>query len=367
MVGASPFGSRLLSALATLAFAATASAAPPAGEITSITPGYINANVEATIDPGGAEKNICWAFQYGNKHQIDESENPWEEEWQGVNYECFWAEKDEPKAVSVYAEHLPGGGAFYGKIYVSDGVNEPIYSPKFAFTLKPVNSPATTVDEITEVTATTATFTGSISANAPHPASEMTDEEKQAYRTSWEFRCEPGCNVFEWGPRRAQGNGSEVNAGNSDLVTPFRRSGGKPTTWKLTGSTRSISVPSTPTSSYYDFLTKDGKLTFKTLPLPPKVDYLTSAPVNAVRETSARLVGLVDKKNSPLTECYFESARPPPTGRRLPVRAAAAPRWSRATSSNSNPARNTTCAWSPANSGGVRYRRRPHLQNPGSG
>ena len=152
-----------LSALATLAFAATASAAPPAGEITSITPGYINANVEATIDPGGAEKNICWAFQYGNKHQIDESENPWEEEWQGVNYECFWAEKDEPKAVSVYAEHLPGGGAFYGKIYVSDGVNEPIYSPKFAFTLKPVNSPATTVDEITEVTATTATFAGTIS------------------------------------------------------------------------------------------------------------------------------------------------------------------------------------------------------------
>jgi hypothetical protein len=296
----------LLTALATLAFAATASAAPPEGEITSLTPGYINVNVEASIDPGGAEKNICWFFLYGEKHQIDESENPWEEEWQGVGYTCFYAEKDEIAEVSTYAEHLhPGGGEFYGKIWVSDGVNEPVYSPKVAFALKPVNSPITTVDEITEVTATTATFTGSVNPNAPHPASGMIDEEKEAYRTWWEFRCEPGCNVFEWGPPTTPGNGSELNAENSDLVTPS-------TFWGKANNLEANRVYTVymralnSTSSYYDFLTKDGKLTFKTLPLPPKVDYLTSAPVNAVRETSARLVGLVDKRNSPLTECYFE-------------------------------------------------------------
>ena len=125
----------------------------------------------------------------------------WEEEWRGINYQCFWAEKDELAPVSTNAENLhPGGGAFYGKLWVSDGVNEPIFSPKLAFTLKPVNSPVTTVDEITEVTATTATFTGSVDPNAPHPASEMTDEEKEAYRTWWEFRCEPGVKCFPTGP-----------------------------------------------------------------------------------------------------------------------------------------------------------------------
>ena len=295
----------LLTALATLAFAATASAAPPEAQITTITPGYINANFEATIDPNGAEKNICWFVMVGDKHQLDESENPWEEEWQGYGNECFWAEKDEPKTVSMYVEHLRGGGEFYGKLWVHDGENEPVYSPKVAFALKPVNSPITTVDSITDVTATTATFTGSLDANAPHPASEMSDEEKEAYRTSWEFRCEPGCNVFEWGPPPTPGNGTEMNAGNSDLVTPqtfWGKANGLEANRVYTVYFRALNS----TSSYYDFLTKDGKLTFKTLPLPPEVSYLISAPVNSVRTTSARLVGLVDKKNSPLTECYFE-------------------------------------------------------------
>jgi hypothetical protein len=295
----------LLSALATLAFAATASAAPPEGEITSITPGYINANVEATIDPGGAEKNICWFFEFGDKHQIDESENPWEEEWQGVNQECFFAEKNEAVPVSVYAEHMRGGAELYGRLWISNGENEPVYTPKFAFTLKPVNSPITTVDSITEVTATTATFAGTIDPNAPHPASAMTAEEKAAYATNWEFRCEPGCNVFEWGEPPTPGNGGQINGENSDLVTTIP-------IWGKANNLEANRVYTVymnalnSTGSYYDFLTKAGKLTFKTLPLPPEVSYLTSAPVNDVRETSARLVGLVDKKNSPLTECYFE-------------------------------------------------------------
>jgi hypothetical protein len=310
----------LISALATLALAATAAtaaAAPPEAEITAFTPGFINVNVEATIDPNGTEKNVCWFFMYGAKQQIDESENPWEEEWQGVGYQCFWAEKDEATPVSIYAEHLRGGGAFYGKLWVYDGENEPVYSPKAPFTLKPVNEPITTVDSITEVTATTATFTGTIDPNAPHPASEMIDEEKDAYRTNWEFRCDPGCNVFEWGEPPTSGNGSQINAENSDLVTPV-------TIWGKANNLEANRVYTVymnalnSTGSYYDFLTKAGKLTFKTLPLPPVVYYLPSAPVNTVRETSARLVGLVDKKNSPLEECYFEYGTTTAYGNTLP-------------------------------------------------
>jgi hypothetical protein len=296
----------LLSALATLAFAATASAAPPEAEITSITPGYISAHVDATIDPNGAEKNICWFFMVGDKQQIDESPNEWEEYWWGASDQtCFWAEKDEPVPVSTDTHHLRGGGEFYGKLWVYDSENEPVYSPKVAFTLKPVNSPITTIDSIDEVTTSTATFTGTVDPNAPHPASEMTDEEKEAYRTSWEFRCEPGCNVYEWGFPATSGNGSELNAENSDLVTPT-------TFWAKANNLQANRVYTVymralnSTSSYYDFLTKDGKMTFKTLPLPPQTFMLPSAPVNSVTSTGARMVGLVRTRNSELTDCHFE-------------------------------------------------------------
>ena len=83
----------------------------------------------------------------------------------------------------------------------------------------------------------------------------MTDEEKQAYRTSWEFRCEPGCNVFEWGPPPTPGNGGEMNAGNSDSSPRYdlgksQQPGSEP---GLHGLYRALNS----TASYYDFLTKE--------------------------------------------------------------------------------------------------------------
>ena len=191
--------------------------------------------------------------------------------------------------------------------------NEPVYTPKFAFTLKPVNSPITTVDSITEVTATTATFKGTINPNAPHPASGMTAEEKEAYVTNLEFRCEPGCNVFEWGEpptpgQRRPDKRGKLGPGHHDSIS------GKANNLEANRVYTVYMNALNSTGRYYDFLTKAGKLTFKTLPLPPEVSYLTSAPVNDVRETSARLVGLVDKKNSPLTECYFEYGKTTATG-----------------------------------------------------
>jgi hypothetical protein len=298
----------IVSVLAALAFAATASAAePPSSELKSVTAGYSTAHVEAVVEPNATEANICWQFQYGEKEQIDKAPSVQEEYWQGGNYECFYAEKDEPFPLKFDNAGIRSSETWYARLYTANG-GEISYSPRLVFQTTHVNDPISTIDSVVEVTTNSATFTGSVNPNAPKKASEMTDEEeKEAYRTNFEFRCEPGCNVYECNPAPCgpQGNGGQLNAENSDMVSPVT----------FTGKANNLEANRTYTvymnaqnsqSDYYDYLTKAGKMTFKTLPLPPAVTYLESAPVNTVRTTSARLVGLIDKKNSPLTDCHFE-------------------------------------------------------------
>ena len=130
----------LLSAVATLAFAATASAAPPEGEITTITPGFINANVEATSIPAGPKRTSAGSLQVRRQTPDRRIRKPVEEE-PGVSQQCFFAEKKRNRTGQrLHAEHMQGGAELYEKLWIyNGGENEPVYTPKFAFSRKPVS------------------------------------------------------------------------------------------------------------------------------------------------------------------------------------------------------------------------------------
>ena len=310
-------GTLCLLSLAFVAIAgagAASAAVPPTSEITSITPYFTKAHVEATVQPNAAEAEICWIFQYGEKEQIDKTVGQ-EEQWNYGEQGCFYADKDESHPISFDQYGIRVNEQWYGRFFARNG-EDSTYSPYVEFETTHVNTPITTIDSVTEITTNSASFTGTINPNAPKKASEMTDEEeKEAYRTNWEFRCEPGCNVYE--VNGVPGNGGQLNFENSDLVSPVPFSA-KANNLEA-GRTYTVYMNATNSAGdYYDYLTKAGKMTFKTLPLPPEVYYLESAPVNTVRTTSARLVGLINKKNSPLTECYFEYGTTTGYGTKLP-------------------------------------------------
>jgi hypothetical protein len=259
------------------AAAPTTTVEPPTG----VT--YTGAHLNGKVNPEGGPSTTCWHFEYGPKANVEEHE----EGWIHTNIECLSEEesaKAEALAVATDLSNLPGGAVYLVRLAASNDDGEFVSSQE-EFKTKDVTPPSVTINPVSGVTGSTATFSGSVNPNAPE--GEPTSAEVEAgYHTVWHFECKPSCD----------GGSGELAADDTAHAVEHE---GHQTVWP--GTTRVKLVAENAGGKTV------AETSFETPTVAPVVSYLQSAPANLVTDTEARLVGLVDPRNSgSLTECKFE-------------------------------------------------------------
>lgn len=254
---------------------------------------YTGAHLQGKVNPE-AGSGTCWRFEYANKAKLEANE----EGWNWANYDCF-SEEDSAKSellpVATNLANLRGGTVYLVRLTASNGEGEDT-STEEEFKTKDVTKPTVTGPVITEITGFTAKFAGTVNPNAPEPAPASAEVEA-GYHTNWHFECEPGCD----------GGSGEIAADNSAHAVEHEAhfSPNKTYTVKLVGENAGgASVAET---------------TFVAPKVTPVVQYLDSAPASMVTATGARIVGVIDPRESgELTSCYFEYGPTTSYGSTLP-------------------------------------------------
>ncbi|HET9153686.1 MAG TPA: fibronectin type III domain-containing protein [Solirubrobacterales bacterium] len=260
-----------------------ASAAAPTTAIeapTEVT--YTGAHLEGEVNPE-AGPGTCWHFEFVNKGKLEANE----EEWNWTNVECF-SEEDSAKTellpVATDIGGLRGGTIYLARLVASNGEGEST-SAEEEFKTKDVTAPTVTIEPVTGITGFTATFSGTVNPEAPEPAPTGAEVEA-GYRTNWHFECEPGCD----------GGSGELPADDTAAQVEHESQGLNPNT---TYTVRLVAENAGGRSV--------AETTFETPKVVPSIEYIGSAPVSLVTDSGARLVGLIDPRNSgPVTSCYFE-------------------------------------------------------------
>ena len=148
--------------------------------------GYTTAHVTGTIDSGEPQRYINWAFQVSTEPTMD---NP--------GSICC---EQGPGRFNEYSQDLGDllpGTKYYVRIYGFDVAEAPFTfltspEPYESFTTKGTSAlPIPDLDPVTDFTATTAHFSGTVNPNAP--AEVLNDEAKAAYKTDWHLACTPEC------------------------------------------------------------------------------------------------------------------------------------------------------------------------------
>jgi hypothetical protein len=261
---------------------ALASALAPAVTVeNAANVGYTTAAAKGTVDP--ADRETSYHFEYATQAQFEAT--GWAEAAQ-VGHNSL-PEGAGATPVSEALSGLAPGATYHLRLVASneDGTDEAVAAN--TFTTKGVAAPEVTIDPVTNVTASSATFSGTVDPNAPEEASLLDDAAKEAYRTNWRFECTPGCD----------GGGGQLNAENSTLDSP------KPVSHTSSGLE--------PATSYTVRLIAENAAgpntvvaeeSFQTDAIAPEI---LDNPVYDPKQTTVTLAARVNPRNSPLTDCHF--------------------------------------------------------------
>ncbi|HET8567040.1 MAG TPA: hypothetical protein VFL77_11265 [Solirubrobacterales bacterium] len=281
-----PFAALLalgLALLFTLLAAAPAFAAAPVPTVeapTEVT--YTSAHLKGKINPEGGPSTTCWRFEFANKVKLEANE----EGWNWANFDCLSEEdsaKTEPLPVSTDLGNLRGGTVYLVRLVAGNEEGENTSSEE-EFKTKDVTAPSVTIQPVGTVGSDlTVTFAGTVNPNAPE-AAPTSAEVEAGYHTNWHFECNPGCD----------GGGGEIAADNTAHAVEHESHllPNKTYTLKLVAENAGGRTVE--------------ETTFETPKVAPVVSYVPSAPVSLVNDTEARLIGVIDPKESGnITDCHF--------------------------------------------------------------
>jgi hypothetical protein len=179
-------------ALTLLSGTGTASAEAPTVTIgAAIGATYTTVHVTGEVDPKG--EPTSWSYEISTDG-VD---------WQGTNLSDF-SEASGFETVEGTIEGLKAGATYQVRLSAmnfNDFVQVLSAEPNPEFTTDALPPPTVSIDPVTTFTATTAHFSGSVSANAPAGDPSAAD-------VHWHFECTPACSS----------SGGTVPAGSSDTV-----------------------------------------------------------------------------------------------------------------------------------------------------
>ncbi len=263
----------------------------PAPKIPVVTmdtpvPGYDTAEVSGTILPEGCGTQgvIQYYFQYSTEPANPESwtySNLSGDQGQPIAIPC-----DSPTPVTVGGTMtgLHPGTEYSVRLRLEILPGEILSAgPNPSFTTKPVAPIISTLDPVSDISANTAHFSGTVSANAPGPLDALGEA---AYETSWHVECTPACpRLLPVGSGSVKGpEGTEaISMDASELV---------PNTYY---EVRLVSTNAGETSI--------REQTFQTPLVTATVKSFEGASDN---EGGYYLQGFVNSNNSKLTSCAFE-------------------------------------------------------------
>ncbi len=250
----------------------------PNFEVNPVAPadvGYTTAHVTGTVDIGEPEHFITFGWQV--------STEPSSGTWVGR----FENEARIP-GKGEYSKDLTGlkpGTKYYARIIAVDnneGTQFASPEPYESFTTKGTSAPPiASLDPITDFTATTAHFTGTVNPNGP--AEALNDEAKAAYKTDWHIECTPACSGDLNGTVEAEEGSQAIDVDVKHLDTNTHY------VVKLIAE----NVLGTP----------EAEQSFDTPLIPPTVK---SLPGGSDGEGGYILAGVVNPNHSEITSCHFE-------------------------------------------------------------
>ena len=153
--------------------------------------GYTSAEVSATINTNNCNDLIQFWFQYST-----EPDNP--DSWtfsnlSGDNSGYPPCQAGTPISVGGTIKELQPETTYSIRLLVNYFGPGSFLSPEPnpSITTKPVAAPTATLDPVTNITANSAHFSGTVSANAPGGLDGLGEA---AYETKWHIECVPACN-----------------------------------------------------------------------------------------------------------------------------------------------------------------------------
>ncbi len=243
---------------------------------------YTTAEVSGTLNPrGGYGENgnfLEWYFQYST-----EPGNP--DSWvnSNVGFGDF-PEQTSPFPFGGTIEGLKPETTYFFRVKATGAFGEPTaFSPQPypEATTKAVPLPAVTFNPVTNITKSTAHFSGSVNPNAP--AGPLNAFAKAAFKTDWSIKCSPDC------PAALEGVVEGEEGSQAISLDPIRLETN--TFYELTLSATNVGGTTIATQS------------FQTPFILPEV---SASPGGSAGKGSFNIGGLVTPYNSKITDCHFE-------------------------------------------------------------
>jgi len=275
-----------LLALLVLGVALAGAAAPvvsiePAGNVQ-----FTTAHVEGEVDP--EDHGTSFHFEYATQAQFEASE--WGEA-SAAGFSGVGAGEEPVKAIEDLSGLAPGT-TYHLRLVAENEEGERREAVAPTFTTEPVAKPSVTIDPVSGSPSTSASFSGTVDANAP---ASLTPAAEAAYRTEWHFECEPSCSgdlsgAIEGEEALDPANNPHTVSGEATGLEPNKtytvklvasNAGGSETASEAAGQPVTFTTPGT-----------GPDISPETLWEPTSVSIQLNANVNA--------------HNSPLTDCHFE-------------------------------------------------------------
>jgi len=193
-------------------FVALADAVAPAVTVENASDvSYTYAHAEGTVDPQGIE-TFCH-FEFISQAQLAENASNGFSEWEGAGQAGCNVEPltgSGAQAVEAELEGLAPSTVYHLRLVASNGDGQSEAVAANTFETEAVGPAAATIDPVTDVTGTTAHFSGSINPQAPagNPG---------AFDVNWHFECSPECPGLAGGTISADSSDHTVEADASGL------------------------------------------------------------------------------------------------------------------------------------------------------
>lgn len=246
------------------------------------TVGYTTAHVSGTLDP--ADNEVFPFFRYGHDPEA-------EGEWTGLGPLYFTMVPISgagPHTVEDDLSELKPGTEYKFRLGAQTIPGEEFFEsdPPFpSFTTKAAATPTAMIDPITTHTDSTAHFAGTVETNAP--AGPLDPEGEAVFKADWSFSCEPACPNLS--PDAGAGS-VDANETSKGVVTDAAEL--EPNkTYAVTLTATNLAGSASDTKS------------FTTTEIPPTVIAASGA---ADGQSGYTLQGVVNPKNSDLSDCEFE-------------------------------------------------------------
>lgn len=261
--------------LLTLALSATlASAVAPVVSIEDASNvSYTSADLKGTVNPEA--QSTTWRFQYIADAQFQENLTNSLPGFEGASTP-FEETTETEETLERQLTGLSPSTTYHLRLVAENGDGQSEAVAANTFTTEAVGPPTVTIDPVTEITGTSAKFSGTIDPEAPE---EGPGEFPQAFDVEWHFECTPECPGLEGDPIPADSDPHEVEADASGL---------EPNTnyeVRLVAENAGGQISAGPES-------------FKTAGIAPELQTLYAG---LIEPDSAVLAARINPKNSPVT------------------------------------------------------------------